>query len=75
MKIAVVFPCGLWSAWGMADGICTTLVRMGHDVLSIPRGSPKAPSEISAREINQCDLAIFSGPEHYLVGDVKSFMD
>ena len=74
MKIAVIFPGGIFSAWGVSDGIPRTFRAMGHEVLDFPRARYGQP-ELSLEALNSCNLIVLSGLEHLLVNEIFGFLD
>jgi len=74
MRIAVVFPGGIFSAWGVADGLGATLKRMGHEVLEFPRQRFGQP-QIDLDALNSCKLVLLSGLEHFVLNPGYGFFD
>ncbi len=66
MRISVIYPGSLYSAWSVSDGIPRTLTAMGHEVLDFAQGRlGKANWWDKLNVINRSDLVIMSGPEHF----------
>jgi len=66
LKICVIYPGSLYSAWSVSDGIPRTLTAMGHEVLDFAQGrTGKANWWDRLDAINKADLVIMSGPEHF----------
>lgn len=63
MRIAVLFPGGIQSAWSLGDGVVNTLRRMGHEVLDYPR-QRFGQSRIRKSDLESCNLIVVSAPEH-----------
>lgn len=63
MKLAVVFPASLFSAWACSYGLVNTLKRMGHEVT--PIGVDPQTGKCSSFKVPvEADAYIISGPEH-----------
>lgn len=68
MKIAVLYCGTLTAAWSVADGLVTTLQRMGHTVLPLVRGRQETVP-VTVELLNHADLVLVSGPEHIFVSE------
>lgn len=58
-KVAVFYPNTKTSVWSLSRGLCTTLSRMGYEVLDATANPTPAPAALE----NQ-DIIIVSGPEY-----------
>ena len=68
MKIAAFHSDNIYSGWVQAQGFAEILTRMGNEVVSVPvpartRKISKAMADKINKPIDDCDLAIVSGPE------------
>ena len=58
-KVAVFYPNTITSVWSLSKGLCTTLSRMGYEVLDATANPTPAPAALE----NQ-DIILVSGPEY-----------
>ena len=58
MKVAVFYPRSTGQVWSVSRGLCTTLTRMGHDVLDA------SISMVQHDNLVGQDLILVSGPEY-----------
>lgn len=65
MKIAVVFSGKLSSAWSVSDGLLMTLNRMGHEAIGFCLGRAGMQAHPSKELLEQQDLLLLSGLEHF----------
>ena len=66
MKIALAFSGKISSAWSVSDGILLTLSRMGHEVIGFCLGRQGTQARITKEILEQQDLIIISGLEHFM---------
>ena len=68
MKIAAFYSDSPFASWTQSRGFAAVLRRMGHDVteIPVPPGNKVTTSQLAKinKPINECELAIVSGPEH-----------
>jgi hypothetical protein len=58
MKVAVFYPISAGQVWSVSRGLCTTLTRMGYDVLDA------SINTVQHDQLVEQDLILVSGPEY-----------
>jgi hypothetical protein len=67
VRLTVIFPASLWSAWSMSYGLVDTLRRLGHEVEPIAVNPQQPRTKIIYPKRDDSDGVIVSGPEHLMV--------
>lgn len=68
MRIACFYSDNLWAGWVQNRGFPEIVRRMGHEIVDIPIPPTKQVTRAQVEKINKpiddCDIALISGPEH-----------